>query len=123
MVERYPTSLKALILQKPSGPRKTVYNDVHIVQKSVPVLKRGEVLVRITAAGFNHREVCSGCIMMRKNVTLFYYSSGFAKVSIRGLSLVALWVQMGLVSAHISAGLHAQLSFLRDCHRLVRRSR
>lgn len=57
MVEKY---LKALTLQKPSGPRKPVYNDVHIVEKSIPVLKRGQVLVRITAAGFNHREVCLG---------------------------------------------------------------
>lgn len=62
MVEGYPTSLKALTLQKPAEPRKPVYNDVRIVEKSIPVLKRGEVLVRINAAGFNHREVCSGCI-------------------------------------------------------------
>ncbi len=47
MVEGYPTSLKALTLQKPAEPRKPVYNDVRIVEKSIPVLKRGEVLVRI----------------------------------------------------------------------------
>ncbi|KAI9446190.1 hypothetical protein H4582DRAFT_1904173 [Lactarius indigo] len=57
MVERYPTLLKALTLQKPAEPRKPVYNDVCIVEKSVPVLKRGEVLVLINAAGFNHREL------------------------------------------------------------------
>ncbi|KAH9079685.1 hypothetical protein EDB83DRAFT_2504048 [Lactarius deliciosus] len=57
MVERYPTLLKALTLQKPAEPRKPVYNDVCIVEKPVPVLKRGEVLVRINAAGFNHREL------------------------------------------------------------------
>ncbi|KAI9459452.1 chaperonin 10-like protein [Lactarius psammicola] len=57
MAEGHPTSLKALTLQRPAEPRNPVYNDVHIVEKSVPVLKRGQVLVRINAAGFNHREL------------------------------------------------------------------
>ena len=48
-------------MQKPSDPRKPVYHNVRIVEKSLPVLKPGEALVRINAAGFNHREVCAGC--------------------------------------------------------------
>jgi NADPH:quinone reductase-like Zn-dependent oxidoreductase len=59
MVQGYPTSLKALILQKQADTRKPVHNDVHIVERPVPVLSAGEVLVRINAAGFNHREVGS----------------------------------------------------------------
>ena len=71
MVEGYPTSLKALILPKPSEPRRHAYNHVCIAEKSVPVLKPGEVLVRINAAGFNHREVRSGLVdTMAMNVTL-----------------------------------------------------
>jgi D-arabinose 1-dehydrogenase-like Zn-dependent alcohol dehydrogenase len=70
MAERYPTSLRALVLQKTSEPRKPVYHNVRIVEKSVPALKPGEVLVRINAAGFNHREVGSGCVDTRSmNVT------------------------------------------------------
>ena len=59
MVEGYPTLLKALVLQPPSELRKPTINDVRIVERPVPALKRGEILVRINAAGFNHREVCS----------------------------------------------------------------
>jgi len=55
----YPTSFRALLLQKPEEPRNPPYNDVRIIEKPIPVLKRGQVLVRINAAGFNHREVCS----------------------------------------------------------------
>ncbi|KAI0247919.1 hypothetical protein BJV78DRAFT_1348297 [Lactifluus subvellereus] len=57
MVQGYPTSLKALVLQRQAYPRKPVYHEVHIVERLVPALKHGEILVRISAAGFNHREL------------------------------------------------------------------
>ena len=60
MVNGYPTSFKALILQPQTDSRKPVYHDVRIIERSIPTLRYGEVLVRITAAGFNHREVGLG---------------------------------------------------------------
>jgi NADPH:quinone reductase-like Zn-dependent oxidoreductase len=57
--QRLPSSLKALILlNQPEAPSKPAYYDVRVVERPVPALKRGEVLVKINAAGFNHREVC-----------------------------------------------------------------
>jgi len=59
-----PSSLKALILHsQPEAPSKPTYNDVRVVERPVPALKHGEVLVKINAAGFNHREVCPGIPM------------------------------------------------------------
>lgn len=70
MAERYPTSLRALVLQKTSEHRKPVYHNVRIVEKLVPGLKPGELLVRINAAGFNHREVGLDCVnIIALNVT------------------------------------------------------
>ena len=59
-----PSSLKALILEsQPEAPSKPTYYDVRVVERPVPALKRGEVLVKINAGGFNHREVCPGILM------------------------------------------------------------
>jgi D-arabinose 1-dehydrogenase-like Zn-dependent alcohol dehydrogenase len=59
-----PSSLKALILQgQPEAPGKPTYYDLRVVERPVPALKHGEVLVKINAAGFNHREVCPGIPM------------------------------------------------------------
>ena len=52
-----PQRCKAIILRKAedqSGPYK--FNAV-LEERDVPSLKDGQVLVRIEAAGFNHREV------------------------------------------------------------------
>ena len=70
MVQGYPTSLKALVLRKQADPRKPVYHEVHIVEKLVPVLKHEEILVRISAAGFNHREVGSETNWSRRHVAI-----------------------------------------------------
>lgn len=52
---------KALVLQNQSRPlRKPAHYDVRVVERPVPALRRGEVLVKINAAGFNHREVRAG---------------------------------------------------------------
>ena len=52
-----PQRCKAIVLRKAedqSGPYK--FNAV-LEERGVPSLKDGQVLVRIEAAGFNHREV------------------------------------------------------------------
>ena len=52
---------KALILQNQSRTlRKPAHYDVRVMERPVPALRRGEVLVKINAAGFNHREVRAG---------------------------------------------------------------
>ncbi|KAH9997735.1 NAD-binding protein [Russula compacta] len=55
---RFPSSFKALVLRNQREKQgKSTYHDVHIVERPVPVLKHGEILVKINAAGFNHREL------------------------------------------------------------------
>ena len=57
---QFPSSFKALVLQNDyEKQNKSLYYDVLIVERPIPVLKPGEILVKINAAGFNHREVCS----------------------------------------------------------------
>ena len=60
ITHRFPSSFKALVLQnKREQQNKSLYHDVRIVEGSIPALKPGEILVKINAAGFNYREVCS----------------------------------------------------------------
>jgi hypothetical protein len=54
---RFPSSFKALVLQNQREQGNSVYHDVRIVERPIPALKHGEILVKINAAGFNHREV------------------------------------------------------------------
>ena len=61
VTQQFPTSFEALVLQdQPKQQNKSLYNDVRIVERPIPALKPGEILVKINAAGFNHREVRSG---------------------------------------------------------------
>ena len=60
VAHRFPSSFKALVLQNQREQHnKSLYNDVRIVERPIPALKPGEILVKINAAGFNHREVRS----------------------------------------------------------------
>lgn len=54
----YPKETKAIVLEKAAEGGPFVYDAV-LKTLPVPELKEGEVLVRMAAAGFNHREVCS----------------------------------------------------------------
>jgi D-arabinose 1-dehydrogenase-like Zn-dependent alcohol dehydrogenase len=61
VTHRFPSSFRALVLHsKDEQQNKSLYHDVHIVERPIPALKPGEILVKINAAGFNHREVCLG---------------------------------------------------------------
>jgi hypothetical protein len=61
VTHQVPSSFKALILQNQREQQnKSLYHDVRIVERPIPTLKPSEILVKINAAGFNHREVCSG---------------------------------------------------------------
>jgi D-arabinose 1-dehydrogenase-like Zn-dependent alcohol dehydrogenase len=67
LTHRFPSTFKALVLQNQREQQNEfLYNDVRIVERPIPALKPGEILVKINAAGFNHREVCSGIAQKMK---------------------------------------------------------
>jgi NADPH:quinone reductase-like Zn-dependent oxidoreductase len=60
VTHRFPSSFQALVLQNQREQQnKSLYHDVRLVERPILALKPGEILVKINAAGFNHREVCS----------------------------------------------------------------
>jgi NADPH:quinone reductase-like Zn-dependent oxidoreductase len=54
-----PQTTKALILQRSNVQQKPAYDEVVLVEKPIPSLKEGEVLVRMAAVALNHRDVSS----------------------------------------------------------------
>lgn len=52
-----PRTTRSVVIQKQASAKKPVYHDAVIVEKEIPALQRGEVLVRMSAAAYNHREV------------------------------------------------------------------
>ncbi|KAL1689616.1 hypothetical protein GGG16DRAFT_57425 [Schizophyllum commune] len=52
-----PRKTRSVIIQKQASAKKPVYHDAVIVEREIPALQRGEVLVRMSAAAYNHREV------------------------------------------------------------------
>jgi hypothetical protein len=61
VTRRFPSSFEALVLENQREQQnKSLYHDIRIVERTIPTLKPGEILVKINAAGFNRRGVCSG---------------------------------------------------------------
>ncbi|KAF8065366.1 hypothetical protein FPV67DRAFT_1502554 [Lyophyllum atratum] len=56
-MNKLPKVTKALVVKKSSPQRKPLYHDAVMEEKPIPTLKQGELLVRVGAAGFNHRDV------------------------------------------------------------------
>lgn len=54
---KLPKSIRALTLKRAPPERKPVYHDALLEEKPMPVLRRGQVLVKIGAVSFNHRDV------------------------------------------------------------------
>ncbi|KAF9449462.1 NAD(P)-binding protein [Macrolepiota fuliginosa MF-IS2] len=52
-----PTTTKAVILRRSTSQEKPVYDDAVLVDKPIPELQPGEVLVKAGAVAFNHRDV------------------------------------------------------------------
>ncbi|KAJ7087673.1 NAD-P-binding protein [Mycena belliarum] len=52
-----PRTTKALVLRKSPAERKPAYHDAIVEEQPIPALKPGEVLVKISAAAFNHRDL------------------------------------------------------------------
>lgn len=59
MSSSLPRTTRALVVQKDAQERKPVYHDTEVVERPIPSLKQGEILVKIGAAAFNHRDVCA----------------------------------------------------------------
>ncbi|KAJ7644825.1 NAD(P)-binding protein [Roridomyces roridus] len=52
-----PRTTKALILRQSPPERSPLFHDAIFQDQPIPALKKGEVLVKINAAAFNHREL------------------------------------------------------------------
>ncbi|KAJ7138197.1 NAD-P-binding protein [Mycena epipterygia] len=52
-----PRTTKALILRKSPAARSPLYHDAVVQEQPIPALKPGEVLVKMGAVAFNHREL------------------------------------------------------------------
>ncbi|PPQ65645.1 hypothetical protein CVT24_011799 [Panaeolus cyanescens] len=57
MTAKLPAHTKALVVQASSEPRKPVYHDAVLVERPLPKPQAGQVVVKIGAAGFNHKDV------------------------------------------------------------------
>ncbi|KAJ7279681.1 hypothetical protein C8J57DRAFT_1448907 [Mycena rebaudengoi] len=57
MATKAPTSTRAVTLQKAASARTPSYADAVLQDRPLPSLKQGEVLVKMAAAAFNHRDV------------------------------------------------------------------
>jgi hypothetical protein len=89
VTHRFPSSFEALVLQSQREKHnKSLCHDVHIVERPIPALKPGEILVKINAAGFNHREVCSRITQKMEDAAVTFLciiSSGYDEVNTLGL--------------------------------------
>lgn len=54
---KIPKFTKALTIKPAATTLKHVYHEAVLEERPLPPLKKGEVLVRIGAAAFNHRDV------------------------------------------------------------------
>ena len=57
MAVRLPKETRALVLKKSLAERKPLYHDAVIEKRAIPTLKHGQVLVKMGAVAFNHRDV------------------------------------------------------------------
>lgn len=57
MSSSLPRTTRALVVQKDAQERKPVYHDTEVVERPIHSLKQGEILVKIGAAAFNHRDL------------------------------------------------------------------
>lgn len=60
MTSQLPVSTRSLVLYKSSvaAPPGKVYHDAKLEHRRLQPLKSNEILVKVGAAAFNHRDVC-----------------------------------------------------------------
>lgn len=69
-----PQTSKAVILQRSATQKKPAYDDAVLVERPVPQLKPGELLVKVGAVAFNHRDVSTSLLTNLR--VLFFVLSG-----------------------------------------------
>lgn len=52
-----PSRTKALVVRQSPPGRKPLFHDVVLEEQTIPKLKPGQVLVKMKAVAFNHRDV------------------------------------------------------------------
>ncbi|KAJ7205492.1 hypothetical protein GGX14DRAFT_522625 [Mycena pura] len=57
MSSKLPRASRALVLHKSPADRSPPYHDIAVKEQLIPALQAGQVLVKIAAAAFNHREL------------------------------------------------------------------
>lgn len=57
MTVKLPKETRALVLKKSPVERKPVYHDAVIEKRPIPTLQKGQVLLKMGAVAFNHRDV------------------------------------------------------------------
>ncbi|KZT71333.1 NAD(P)-binding protein [Daedalea quercina L-15889] len=56
-MSQLPTSTKVIVVRESPAGNKPRYDDAVLEQRALPSVQKGQVLVKLGAAGFNHREV------------------------------------------------------------------
>jgi hypothetical protein len=57
MSSNLPTITKAVVMQESKFPRKPLYHDASLIDRPLLPPKPGEVVVKMGAVGFNHKDV------------------------------------------------------------------
>ena len=55
---KIPQRCKAIVLREAADQGALYKFDAVLEERAIPSLRDGQVLVKVEAAGFNHREVC-----------------------------------------------------------------
>ena len=76
-------SVRALTLKRGPPERKPVYHDAVVEVRPMPALQKGQVLVKMGAVSFNHREVSRNSRYRYRGIhSVPSISCGYAKASI-----------------------------------------
>lgn len=57
MSPKLPTNTKVIIIEESKVPRKPLYHDASLIDRPLSPPKPGEVVVKMAAVGFNHKDV------------------------------------------------------------------
>jgi hypothetical protein len=96
MALKLPKSTRALVLRESPIVKPQTYNDAKLEERPIRALKAGELLVKMRAVSFNHKDVCHS--FHRVNIyyswTFCYCSYGYGLGSTLESRLEAHWELM-----------------------------
>ena len=73
---RLPQETRAVVVKQSAPDRIPLRHDAALITKPIPPLKDGEVLIKMTAAAFNHREVDLYLLSLAVHIYRCLYSCG-----------------------------------------------